>query len=78
MKDQQLPVIEEGYPIPPIKRRATAEYEQVISTMKVENSIFVPKNRKNTATRCIERLFGKKSFVARDVDLDYCRVWRVK
>jgi len=78
MKDQELPVIEDNVPIPPIKRKLTAEYEEIVSKMKVGSSFLVPKKRKHTATRCIEKTFGKSSYAARDIDLEYCRVWRIK
>lgn len=78
MKDQELPVIEDGVPIPPIKRRLTSEYEELVAKMKVGSSFLAPKKRKHTATRSIERAFGKGSYAARDIDLEYCRIWRIK
>tara|TARA_R110000868_G_scaffold13848_3_gene64364 strand:- start:12107 stop:12343 length:237 start_codon:yes stop_codon:yes gene_type:complete len=78
MKDKELPIIEDGVPIPPIKRKLTSQYEEVVFNMKIGSSFLVPKKRKHTATRSIERTFGKGSYAARDIDLEYCRVWRIK
>lgn len=78
MKEKNLPILEEGVPIPQIKRRITAEYESIVCKMNIGSSFLVPKKRKHTATRCIERTFGKSSYAARDIDLEYCRVWRIK
>lgn len=78
MKDKELPILEEGIPIPHIKRKLTAEYESIVCKMNIGSSFLVPKKRKLTAIKCIEKTFGKRSYAARSIDLEYCRVWRIK